>query len=233
MQPVAFVAGATGFVGQALVHALRVKDIKTVAHVRPDSTRLAEWTSRFAAIAAQVDSSPWQLTALTESLQRHHVTHVFCLVGTTRKRKALAARPEAETYETVDFGLTRMLVDAAQAAGSVQRFLYLSSAGTREGAKGAYLQARWKAEQAVRAGKVPFTIVRPSMIVGDREEQRPLELAGAKLADGALRFIGAVGGSHLRDRYLSTDDKTLAAALVRYCLDPLAAASVVESEHLR
>lgn len=233
MHPVAFVAGATGFVGHALVQALCAKGITTVAHVRPDSSKLADWQGRFAAMGAQVDTSTWQLPAMTEALRRQGVTHVFCCIGTTRKRKSQASRPEAETYEAVDFGLTRLLVDAAQEAGNVQRFVYLSSAGTSQGAKGAYLQARWKAEQAVRAGKVPFTIARPSMILGDREEERPLERAGGKLADRALQLIGALGGRHLRDRYRSTDDKTLAAALLRYGLDAAAAGSVVESEHLR
>ena len=46
--PVAFVAGATGFVGRAVVPALRRAGVTTIAHVRPDSARLDEWRKRFA-----------------------------------------------------------------------------------------------------------------------------------------------------------------------------------------
>ena len=48
---VAFVAGATGYTGVQVVRQLaaleRTPPLRVVAHVRPDSTRLAEWRTRF------------------------------------------------------------------------------------------------------------------------------------------------------------------------------------------
>lgn len=46
---------------------------------------------------------------------------------------------------------------------------------------------------------------------------------------GALAHLGA---SRLRDRYRSTDNHTLAAALVRLAADPNAEGRVLESENL-
>lgn len=46
---------------------------------------------------------------------------------------------------------------------------------------------------------------------------------------GALARLGA---SRLRDRYRSTDNHTLAAALVRLAADPNAEGRVLESENL-
>ncbi|MBA3548122.1 MAG: hypothetical protein H0T76_16695 [Nannocystis sp.] len=40
MSPIAWVAGATGYTGRALVAALRAQNITTHAHVRPDSPAL-------------------------------------------------------------------------------------------------------------------------------------------------------------------------------------------------
>lgn len=228
---VAWVAGATGFVGQAVVKALRAQNIRVIAHVRPDSARLADWRQRFEAEGAEVDVTPWQADALTDTLRRQGVTHVICCVGTTRKRMNQQGEKE-NSYETVDYGLPKLLATAAHAAGGVQRFVYVSSAGASPRARGAYLQWRWKAEEAVRGSAVPWTIVRPSIIDGERGEERPMERVAARVLDGVLGVVGALGARRLRDRYRSTDDATLARALIRLATDPAAASQTVESENL-
>lgn len=230
---IAFVAGATGFVGKALVQALRDCGVGVVAHVRPDSKRLGHWQQHFAAAGATVDTAPWQPLDLAAALRNQGTTHVFCCIGTTAARKRGSSAPASESYEAVDYGLTRMLVEAALAAGGVQRFVYLSSAGAGPEAAGAYLQARWRAEEAVRGGGLPYTIARPSFIVGDRDDDRPFERWGATLADAALIGAGLLGATKLRDRYRSTDDRTLAAALVRVGFDAGTVNETVTSESLR
>lgn len=233
MSTVAFVAGATGFVGRSVVAVLCARGLRTIAHVRPDSRELDKWRDRFAGGGAEVSTAPWEAAAMAEELQRLHVTHVFCLVGTTRKRKESSGDPAHETYEAVDYGLTRLLAEAAREAGTVQRFVYLSSVGASDHAKGAYLQARWKAEQAVRRSGVPWTIARPSIITGERDESRPLEAWAATLLDAALIVPGALGAPEVRARYRSTDGQTLAEALVRAAFDPATEHHELEGDALR
>lgn len=230
---VAFAAGATGLVGRHLVEVLAQRNVTTVAHVRPDSARLAHWTERFGALGATVDATPWQLADMTASLARLGVTHVFCCIGTTASRARQAGHAAEAEYEAVDFGLTRLLTDACAATGGIERFLYLSSIGASPGARGAYLQARWKAEQAVRKAGVPFTIARPSFIVGERDDRRPGEKVGAAIADAGLDLVGALGGTGLRARFHSHDPATLAAALARLAFDAGAVGKTVEAAGLR
>jgi uncharacterized protein YbjT (DUF2867 family) len=228
---IAFVAGATGYVGREVVRALRERGVDTVAHVRPDSSRLDDWRQRFEALGAAVDTTAWEPDAMAATMARLEPSVVFALLGTTRKRARRSGDPN-EGYETVDYGLTRLLVDAA--AGTGARFVYLSSAGVSDRSRSAYLSARAKAEQAVRASGLPFVIARPSFITGpDRDDGRPGERVGAAVADGALAIAGIFGARKLRARYRSTSNLTLADALVRLALDPDAANSVVESEGLR
>lgn len=230
--PVAFVAGATGFVGRAVVPALRARGATVIAHVRPDSSRLAEWRERFGAEGATVDASPWEVGALTAALKAAAVTHVFCCIGTTRGR-ARADAVQGNIYEAVDLGLTRLLADAAVAAGNRPRFVYLSSIGASASASSAYLKARGQAEDVVKASGLPYVIARPSIISGaGRDDHRPGERVAGVVADGVLGIAGVLGGKRLRARYRSTTPDILAGALVRLALDG-PADRIVDGDGLR
>ena len=141
----AFVAGATGFTGREVVRVLRARGVRTLAHVRPDSPQLGGWRERFAALGAETDTTPWEAAAMSARLRDLAPTLVFALLGTTRSR----GRVDGSTYESVDYGLTVLLLEAAASAAArtgaetaAPRFVYLSSAGVAPGAKSAYFAAR-------------------------------------------------------------------------------------------
>jgi NADH dehydrogenase len=91
------------------------------------------------------------------------------LIGTVRANFA-----EGD-YEAIDYGTTVALGQAAQAAG-VPRFLLLSSVGAGT-ARGSYLAWKKKTEDWLIASGLEYTIVRPSMIVG--EGRRPAQIFGS------------------------------------------------------
>ncbi|MBM4342515.1 MAG: NAD(P)H-binding protein [Deltaproteobacteria bacterium] len=227
-----YVAGATGFVGRALVEDLCRNGWRVTAHVRPDSKQLEAFRAEFLGLGAQVDATPWEPEAMASALAQLSPSHVFCCIGTTRKRMA---RDGADTnsYQAIDFGLTALLARACGQAGGVQRLVYLSSMGASPTARSAYLAWRWKAECAVRACAVPFTIARPGIISGARRESRPAEHAAALVADGVLAIAAALGAKALRERYRSTDDRALAAALRRVATDPAAEGQTLEADQVR
>ena len=235
----AFVAGATGLTGRHVVEALSRRGIPTRAHVRPDNSKLDEWRSRFGALeGVEVDASPWEPAAIEASLTEHAPTLVFGLLGTTRARASAVKReggdPNLETYARVDVGMTKMVMDACAKLSPAPRFVYLSSIGAGPGARGAYLQARTEVEQALmeRAG-LPYTIARPSFIVGDRDVPRAGEKVGSAIANAGLALVGALGGAKVRDRYSSISGEELAAGLVRIALDPAWVGRVAEAADLR
>lgn len=228
---VAFVAGATGYTGRAVVARLLQLGVRTVAHVRPDSGSIERWREEFEGLGAEVDTTAWQPEAMAATLERLAPTVVFALLGTTRKRgreAQLSGRGE-ETYETVDYGLTALLLHAAERVRSAPRFVYLSAVGVGPNAKGAYMRVRHRMETELRESGVPYTIARPSFITGaDREGARPAERFGAAAADAALGVLGALGASRLRARYRSTSATELAHALVDAALDPACENRVLE-----
>lgn len=230
---IAFVAGATGYTGAEVVRALAGRGFDTVAHVRPDSARLADWTRRFDALGAAVDTTPWKDEALRVMLARIAPDLVFALLGTTRARAREASRRgRDEGYDAVDYGLTMMLARATRDAAPRARFVYLSSIGVNDRTRNPYLRARARVEAGVRALGIDHVIVRPSFITGpDRTESRPLERWAARTVDTALAVAAVLGAKRLRARYRSRTAASLADALVRIAIDERAN-RVIESEDL-
>lgn len=231
----AFVAGATGYTGREVVRQLCERGAAVAAHVRPGSPSTEKWATRFREWGAEVVEAAWEPEALREALSARRPELVFSCIGVTR---ASARRDRvgdgADIYEAVDVRLNAMLVAAVVAAGLTPRFVYLSSVGASESARSKYLASRARAEQAVSASGLPFTIARPSFISGPgRDDGRPLERAAAGVGNGLLAVAGALGARRLRDRYRSIDNVQLAHALIAAALDPACSGQVLDGQRLQ
>ena len=228
----AFVAGATGYTGRALVGLLCSQGLETTAHIRPDKTHLDEHRAHFESLGAQVDTSAWDEASIAEALARIKPTHVFCLLGTTRHRVAKERKSGGPglTYEAVDYGMTMMVVRAAEALEPMPRVVYLSAAGVKPSRPGSYYEARYKVEQALLASSLPITIARPCFITGpDREESRPAERIGGVVFDALLSLMG----SRIKAKWSSLDAEELARGLLRHALEPQGHQAILEAADLR
>jgi nucleoside-diphosphate-sugar epimerase len=112
--PTAFVAGATGYTGRALMELFA-----------PGSSEKTDWKPRpHARAAGKVDGAvvcdPRDVPKLTEGMRGCDA--VVQLIGTVR------ARFDEGDYDAIDYGTTVALGEAAKAAG-VPRLLLLSSVG--------------------------------------------------------------------------------------------------------
>jgi uncharacterized protein YbjT (DUF2867 family) len=209
----AFVLGATGFVGREVVRQLCARGTSVVAHVRPDSSKIADWRQRFGAAGALLDTSPWDAAAIAGALDRAAATELYILIGTTRG-KAKSDSIEGDIYEKVDYGLTKIAVEAARQSKHKPRLVYLSGIGAKADARGAYMRARGKAEDAVKSAGLPWVIARPAIITGDRDESRVGERTAAIVGDGVLAVAGLFS-KQLKAKYHSTTPDVLASALIR------------------
>jgi NADH dehydrogenase len=70
-----------------------------------------------------------------------------------------------QTFDAVIRRGTENVV-AAASSGSIDHLLYVSAIGADPDPAFPYHYAKWMAEQAVRAGDVPYTILRPSLVFG-------------------------------------------------------------------
>ena len=223
-----FVAGATGFTGRGVVQAACAAGLRTVAHVRPDSARRAEWERRFAGWGAEPDSTPWEASAMAARVAALKPTYVFAVLGTTMKRAKQDGLSDG--YAQVDYGMTAMLIDAAVQANK-PRFIYLSAAGVAPN-RGAYLEARYKVEQRLKASGLPYTIARPGLITGVRDEGRMLEsmfAAALKPTAAVLRMLGSTSTAAWATPLTGEE---LGRALVHAALAQSGAAVVLEPKDI-
>jgi uncharacterized protein YbjT (DUF2867 family) len=232
----AFVGGATGYTGRAVVTELKAAGIVAVAHVRPDSPRLAEWKATFQKEGATADATPWDRSALAATLARIKPEIVFALLGTTRARgrASMRERGVADSYESVDYGLSAMLLGATLDSKLRPRFVYLSAVGVRADTQNPYLKVRWRFENELKESGVPYTIVRPSFITGDdREESRPMERVAAMTTDALGAVARVFGAKRFADTYQSITSAALARELVRMATDPAFENRIVDADEIR
>lgn len=151
------------------------------------------------------------------------VDDVFCCLGTT-----IAAAGSQEAFRRVDHDYVVQAAELA-ARGGAARYLLVSSSGASAGSRIFYSRTKGEAEDGVRATTIPgVTLLRPSLLLGDREENRPGEALAQKVAPVLNRVL--VGP--LR-RYRGVDARVVARAMVRLAGDEPRGVRVVESEQIQ
>jgi len=150
------VTGGTGFVGSHLIKRLRKIDIPVRAIVR-NPGRAEELKDLGVDVIPGDVSDKASLEKAVIGCER--IVHLVGIIQETA----------GATFQSVHVDGTRNVLNAAKKAG-VPHFFFQSALGTRPGAKSAYHRTKWEAEELVRAGCIPFTILRPSLIYGPGDQ---------------------------------------------------------------
>lgn len=153
-----FITGGTGFVGRAVIQALRAEGYAVRCLVR----RGSEPDLRGFGAIERVEGDVMARQTLDDGLAGCDA--VVHLVGIIRERPAIGS-----TFERVHVQGTQNVLGAAAATG-VRRYLHMSALGTRAGARSRYHRTKWAAEEAVRSSPLPWTIFRPSIVYGPGDE---------------------------------------------------------------
>lgn len=165
----AWVAGASGLVGGALL--TRLLDDTRWARVvsfgrRPvDRThpRLTQVTVDFARFDAQGAPAP---------------TAAFCTLGTTIKKAG-----SREAFRAVDYDAVMAFARAARAAGATD-FHVVTALGAKKGSWVFYNHVKGEVEAALATlGFDHLVVYQPSLLLGDRAEQRPGERAAIVVSE--------------------------------------------------
>jgi uncharacterized protein YbjT (DUF2867 family) len=148
---------------------------------------------------------------------------VFCCLGTT-----IRAAGSREAFRRVDLDYPRTVAEAAARNGA-ERFLLVSAMGADASSSVFYNRVKGEAEDAVRT--LPFqevAILRPSLLLGERAEQRPAEALAQRFAP---RLSPLLRGP-LR-KYRPVEAATVARAMVRLAKAGRRGVRIVESDGIQ
>ena len=166
---IVLVTGGTGFIGEHVVHALRVRNVHVRALVR-DRRR----AGRLAA---------WGVELVVGDVSDETVLRAACVGADAAVHLVSIIKGSRGDFERVMEHGTRNLVAAAEVAG-VGRVVLMSALGLDERSKDAvpYLTAKWEMERAVRSSSRKYVIFRPSFVFGKDGGVLPTFVRLARLA---------------------------------------------------
>lgn len=166
----ALIAGTTGLTGTALV-TLLLSDTrydKIIVLVRKSSPvtnpKITEMVVDFEKLASYV-----------EAIDK--VDDIFCCLGTTMKKAGSKA-----AFKKVDYEYPLRLAQLGEKIG-INHFLMISAMGANVNSSVFYNKVKGETERDISLLKIPaITFFRPSLLLGDRKENRPGEKVGIAIA---------------------------------------------------
>jgi uncharacterized protein YbjT (DUF2867 family) len=186
------IAGGTGLVGRitlakALDDARVTQVVAPTRKALPSHPKLVNPLVDYEALPPEADW--WTCDA------------VICALGTTRAKAG-----SAEAFHRIDHDYPLMVARHARAQGA-QAFALVSAIGADAGSRLLYNRTKGEVEASIGALDYPsYTIVRPGLIGGQRDEFRPME----RVSDAVLGVLGTV----LPRQWRISPAENIAAALI-------------------
>jgi uncharacterized protein YbjT (DUF2867 family) len=165
----ALIVGATGLIGGYCLHALLDDPnySEVIALVR---NPILKTHRKLKTVVTKFDNLEHELS----SIQAHDV---FCCLGTIIKKAG-----SQEAFKKIDLSLVVTVAELMRKQGAEQ-FLVISSMGANKDSKVFYSRVKGEMESALQELGYPcLRIIRPSLLLGPREEFRLGEKIGVLLA---------------------------------------------------
>jgi uncharacterized protein YbjT (DUF2867 family) len=191
----ALLAGSTGLIGkQLLTLLLECQQYDRVIAISRNPLGQSH---------AKLENLVLDFNNLSENYERLKTNDVFCCLGTTMRKAGSKG-----AFRKVDFEYPLELAKITRNTGANQ-FLLVSSLGADRNSSIFYNQVKGEIEEAI--GKLNFStlhILRPSLLLGPREERRPGE-------DSAKIFYKLFGWA-VPLKYKAIESHQVAKAMLRY-----------------
>src|SRR5215204_3728067 len=188
------VAGGSGFIGGAIVRELarRGEPVTVMSH-RPESVG-----DRFAGLNVAVR----QGDARDAGSLKRAVQGMDTVISTMQfPNYPVENAKKGFTFEEIDARGNDRLVAAAKEAG-VSAYIYLSGAGASPDARQHWFRAKWRAEQAIAASGLRYTIFRPSWVYGPGDQSMNRYVTFTRI----LPFVPVIGNGRQRMQPVFVED---------------------------
>ncbi len=171
------VIGATGLVGRELLKQLNQLEVceKITAVVRHEDAQLQT--------LEKVQQFRLDDFLLLNDEDVNGYSHAFSCLGTTLKKAG-----SKEKFYNIDYEINAHFADLFESTST--HYLLISAMGANADSKFFYNKVKGKLENHIQDLKLEYvSIVRPSLLLGDRSEQRNLEDMTQKLYQKLSHFV--------------------------------------------
>lgn len=208
----AILAGATGLVGNELLKLLLQQEEYLKIHVltrRP-----------LKMVHPKIKNQVVDFDRLDQYLIEGEVTDAFCCLGTTMKQAGSQA-----AFVKVDFDYIVSFARKARESGA-KRLAVVSSMGADPQSSIFYNRVKGKTEETLKAMNFDsLIIVRPSLLVGQRDKKR--------FGEEVARIVLSLFGFLIPDRYKAIRAEQVARKMVEATLTADKGITILESDQIR
>jgi len=201
MNKTAIILGATGLTGNHLLQKL-IKDNR-YDHIKLFSRK------RIDGLPDKVTQYIGNLLELNQFNNDFTGDEVYCCIGTTAKKT-----PNKTFYKQIDYGIPVAAAKLAK-ANHIETFLVISAMGANKNSTVFYNKIKGEMEHSVLQQHIKNTyILRPSLISGERKEQRLLENIGLTIFKviqplfiGSLKKYKSISAEYIAEAMLKLANK--------------------------
>lgn len=207
----ALIVGATGLVGKNLLDLLLQSD---------EYNKVIVISRQALSLPAKAELVITDYKTLQNDVDKLIADDVFCCLGTTiRKAKT------KEAFKEVDFDYPLSIAKITLEKGA-KHFLLVSALGANANSSLFYNKVKGEIEQAISTlGFESFSVLRPSLLLGERSEQR----AG----EDAAKLFYKIFGLLIPKKYKGIEAKQVAKAMFLIANDKKSGTRVFESDALQ
>lgn len=193
MKKTAIIIGATGLTGSILLKKL-LKD-PAYEKIKLFSRSTADINS------PKIEEHLIDMFQLENHSEAFKADVVFCCIGTTKSKT-----PDKETYKKIDYGIPVTAAKLAKQNG-IETFIVISAMGADANSSIFYNKTKGEMQRDVLNQHIENTyILQPSLIVGDRDENR----FGEKMATIFMKTFGFL----IPKKYKMIKAETIAEAML-------------------
>lgn len=193
MKKTAIILGATGLTGSILLKNL-LKD-PVYEKIKLFSRSTADMNS------PKIEEHLIDMFQLENHSEAFKADVVFCCIGTTKSKT-----PDKETYKKIDYGIPVTAAKLAKQNG-IETFIVISAMGADANSSIFYNKTKGEMQRDVLSQNIKNTyILQPSLIVGDRDENR----FGEKVATFFMKTFGFL----IPKKYKMIKAETIAEAML-------------------
>lgn len=212
MNKTALIAGSTGLIGSQLLQLLLDSD--RYSHV------IALTRQNLPLQHSKLTQLKIDFSKLGESLDDFAADDIYCCLGTT-----MAKAGTKENFYQVDFYYPLLLAKSGKQRGAKQ-YMLVSALGADKNSSIYYNQVKGEIEEAVTKEHFEAThIFRPSLLLGDRSEQRT--------GEDAARIFYKIFGFLIPKKYKAIDSANVARAMLHFASQEQKGIHIHESKDLQ